>query len=116
MQELSIERDVSGGSRNVSVLRLNGNLNINTVFILESVLAECFSDKHFQIVLDLKNLKYTSSAGIGIIMNAARDARKQKGDVRLSDVHPDIRRIFDLLGFSRIIRLFDSETDAVGSF
>jgi anti-sigma B factor antagonist len=42
--------------------------------------------------------------------------RSRGGDLRLAALNPDVRKVLDLSGFTKILRVLDTVEDAVTSF
>lgn len=65
---------------------------------IESVMA---SSTYETIVLDLKDLKYTSSAGLRIIVRL----KQQCDDTSLINVPKDIYSILEMVGFQNLLKI-----------
>lgn len=68
-----------------------------------------------KIYINMKNVEFIDSSGIGIIINAAKLVRKQKGDIILSDVSENIKSIFKLIHFENFIKVYNNEIEALNS-
>lgn len=66
-----------------------------------------------QIVLDLSQLEYISSAGLRILMIAAKDARARQGKLLAVTLQPVVREIFEISRFTLVFEIFDSVRDAL---
>lgn len=66
--------------------------------------------------MSLKNLEYISSSGLRVLLTAVKKAREQKGDVRFFGIQPFVKDVFELFGFFRLFKIFDTEEEAVASF
>jgi anti-sigma B factor antagonist len=69
-----------------------------------------------KIFIDLKNLAYIDSSGIGVLINAAKLVRKDKGDIILANVSGEIKNIFKVINLENFIKVYNSEVDAVNSY
>ena len=56
------------------------------------------------LVFDLANLTYISSAGLRVLLSAQK-AMNKKGTMVLRNVRPEIMEIFEITGFSSILTL-----------
>ncbi len=93
---LQIEKKVAGRSLKIA---LNGEL--------DSVTSPDF-DKEVQdvadfdeVVLDFKNLAYTSSAGLRVIMGLKR--RMGMRPLKFENIGPEVREILDMTGSSKLL-------------
>lgn len=69
-----------------------------------------------KIFVDLKNVEYIDSSGIGVLINSAKLIRKQKGDIVLANVSEEVRNIFKVINLDEFIKIYNSEVEAVNSF
>ncbi len=84
---------------------ISGFLDAHTVTNFESKMDEIVSSGKTKIVVDMQNLNYISSAGIGAMMGLTQKLRKQTGDLVLLNPSEKVYKILDLLGFTRIFRI-----------
>ena len=56
------------------------------------------------LVFDLTNLTYISSAGLRVLLSAQK-AMNKKGTMVLRNVRPEIMEIFEITGFSSILTI-----------
>lgn len=100
----------------VSVLELKGYLDAHTAPKLEEALQNLLKNSRFNIVVNCKDLSYISSAGLGVFMAFIEDVRKNKGDIKLSNMSAKVYNVFDLLGFPLLYEIFKDEREAVVKF
>lgn len=101
---------------NVSVLKVTGFIDSDTSSVLEKELAAIIKAKNYRIVIDLMNVDYVSSAGWGIFVGYVNELRKNKGDIKFSNMKPEVREIFELLDFANILEYHISVDSAVRAF
>jgi anti-anti-sigma factor len=65
------------------------------------------------VVLDLSGLEYISSAGLRVLMIAAREARARQGKLIAVALQPVVREIFEISKFTLVFELFDSLQQAL---
>ena len=68
------------------------------------------------IVLDCQGLDYIGSAGLGALIGFAKQAREHGGDVKLINVPERILKIIELLGFTKVLQVHNTEKSALESF
>jgi len=100
----------------VHVLELKGYLDAHTAPALEEAFQTLLKNQCFNIVVNCKDLSYISSAGLGVFMAYIEDVRKNKGDIKLSNMSPKVYNVFDLLGFPLLYEITKDEQDAVKKF
>jgi len=75
-------------------------------------LANCAAGRD-QVVLDLSRLEYVSSAGLRVLMIAAKEVRPRKGRLVAVSLQPVVQEIFEISRFTLVFDLFDSVQDAL---
>ena len=82
---------------------LVGRLDTTTSPQLEAELRQSV-DGLTELVLDLKDLDYISSAGLRVLLSAQKVMNKQ-GQMIIRNVKPEIMDIFDVTGFVDILNI-----------
>ena len=100
----------------VTVVYLNGFLDAHTAPVLENTFSDLVEQNKFKLVVNLKDLIYISSAGLGVFMAFIEKMRENKGDIKLTSMNEKVFNIFDLLGFPLLYEIFDNEEDAVKKY
>lgn len=85
----------------VVTLSLEGRLNTITSPELEATLQEVLPGTT-SLVLDLKDLVYVSSAGLRVLLKAAKTMNKQ-GKMVLTGVCDAVMEVFEVTGFSDLL-------------
>ncbi len=113
MKEFHIEHETRGGAE---VIKLSGSLDMYSFPRLESQLSQLFQEGQYRVVLDCRDLDYVGSAGLGALIGFAKEARERGGDVKLLNVPERIYKIIELLGFTKVLQVHETEEKALGSF
>ncbi len=100
----------------VSVLELKGYLDAHTAPELESAFQRLLQNSRYRIVVNCRDLSYISSAGLGVFMAFIEDVRKNKGDIKLTNMSPKVYNVFDLLGFPILYEIYKDESEAIKRF
>jgi anti-sigma B factor antagonist len=100
-----------GTAAGIHIVRPAGSLDSNTSSILEDHLAGLRRAGATTLVLDLKNLTYISSAGVRVILVAKKAMKAAGGDVALTNLQPQIRKVFDIIQALPSLNVFESVAD-----
>ena len=57
-----------------------------------------------ELIFDLKDMPYTSSAGLRIILKAQKQMNRQ-GEMRVINVQSEVMEVFEMTGFSDILTI-----------
>lgn len=100
----------------VNVIELKGYLDAHTAPELETEFNRLIDDDNFKIVVNFTDLKYISSAGLGVFMAYVETMRENSGDIKFSNLKEDVYNIFDLLGFPVLYEFFNDEKEAIDKY
>jgi len=111
--DVSFEIRTEGG---VSVIDVSGQLDAFTTPDVKAEFKKLTDARNYKLVLNLQKVDYVNSTGIGAIVAVAQQVRRRKGDLKLFGMKEDIRKVFDLVGASKILEIFETEQEAINSF
>jgi len=100
----------------VKVIQCRGYIDTATSSTLEKTLEDVIKSRDFKIVIDLSEVDYISSAGWGIFISEIKNIRKNKGDLKLVNMKPEVMEIFELLDFTNILEYYKTLDDALKNF
>ncbi|MEO8329077.1 MAG: STAS domain-containing protein, partial [Candidatus Nanopelagicales bacterium] len=60
-------------------------------------------------------LDYISSAGLRVLLGAAKKLRASGGTLGMFGLNQSVREVFDISGFSAILSVYPSEAEALGA-
>jgi anti-sigma B factor antagonist len=98
------------------VLSLEGYLDAHTAPEFERAIEAELADGRVRLIVDGAQLKYISSAGLGVFMTFIEEIREKGGDIKICALVPKVRQVFEILGFQAIYDMVDSRHAAVVRF
>ena len=116
MNTLSIDVRESATDANLVLFKLTGHLDAQTVRELESRFEQQVKAARVRWIVDLAELEYISSAGLGSFVGVLSELRSQAGDIFFIGLSPKMEKIFKVLGFTRIFKVFATEAEASKAF
>jgi anti-sigma B factor antagonist len=84
--------------------------------VVGDIINDLMGNGNKKIVLNLAEVNYVDSSGIGVLVSSLTSVRKQGGELKLVNI---TKRIRDLLQITKLYSLFDIKDDeatAVASF
>ena len=84
-------------------MMLDGRLDSFTAPELETVIDENLNGIE-ELVMDLENLEYISSAGLRVLLGAQKLMNK-KGDLTLTGVCEEVMDVFEMTGYADILTI-----------
>jgi anti-anti-sigma factor len=93
--DISVEKEVA-------VTSVNGRLDSISSHKLDEHLAAIAPDAR-AVLLDFAGLTYISSAGLRVVLKAAKLARATGASLAVCGLSPQVHEVFDVSGFSTLI-------------
>jgi anti-sigma B factor antagonist len=116
MNDINISFSKPDENPDVSVISVKGYVDTTTSTDLEESLKRLLGKGRYDIVIDLGDVNYISSAGWGIFISEIKEIRENGGDLKLAAMIGDVYEVFELLEFQTILESFDTVEEAVESF
>jgi len=116
MEGIQLSVKQTGANNDISIIKVGGYIDTTTSAELEHSLESLIKSNNYNIIIDLGNVDYISSAGWGIFISELKGIRDNGGDLKLVSMMPDVYEVFELLEFHYILKAFDSIEDAIADF
>jgi anti-anti-sigma factor len=105
---------VEGVTEDVTVLEAYGRLDSTTAKEFGDRLIALVQAGQSAIVVDLKNIAYISSAGFRVLLIANHAAAGRAGKLALCGVIGEVRRLFEIGGFTERFLICQTQADGIG--
>ena len=69
-----------------------------------------------KVVLNLDKLDYLSSAGLRVILTAAKLLKSSSGEMIICNANGVVKEVLESSGFNSLVDMYDTESDAVSKF
>ena len=69
-----------------------------------------------KLVLDFANVDHLSSAALGMLINANNRVKQKNGQLRLTNIKPQIFEVFVITKLNKLFRILATRTEALSSF
>lgn len=99
----------------VAVINVQGEVDVYTAPKLREEIHKQLDQGATKIVVDLTNVAYMDSSGLGVLIGALKRAREENGDLVVASPNPRISRILDVTGLSKIFNVQADTQQAVGT-
>lgn len=111
------EMQISTRTQNdVSIVAIGGSLDSNTSAEAQQALDAVLAGGARKMAIDFTALDYISSAGLRVLLGAAKQLRASGGTLRTFGLNDSVREVFEISGFSSILPVFPAEGDAMKGF
>ena len=106
------ERDQNG----VTVFTLQGRVDTQGAVDMDMALEAAVAAGKNNMVLDMADVNYISSAGLRTLADVVTKNREAGGDLKLVAVNRKVLRVLRIIGFDRFFSLYDSVDEAITDF
>lgn len=93
---------------NTVIVHPVGRLDSTTSPEFEQALAEHLASPATNLLLDFDELDYISSAGLRVVLNAAKVFRETPWNFAACAMQDHVREVFEISGFDSFIAIYDS--------
>ncbi len=100
----------------VKVVRIEGKLDTQTFADAQTQLTQLIDQGATKLVVNFEKLDYISSAGLDVLLKAAKQLKGNNGELRICSLNEFVQEVFEISGFSIILSVFNSESDALSRF
>jgi anti-sigma B factor antagonist len=69
-----------------------------------------------KLMLDFTSVDHLSSAALGMLINANNRIKQRNGQLRLSNIKPQIFEVFRITKLDRLFRIYPTRAEALASF
>ncbi len=100
----------------VTILKLSGRLDSVSAPELKDRVKACAQDGRLRLVIDMADVDFVDSSGLGGLVACLRSLNRLAGDMRMAALQDRVRAVFELIRLHQIFEIFDSAAAAVNSF
>lgn len=101
----------------VTLLDLKGRLVLEEGdAVLRARINQLVDQGRTRIVLNLKDVTYIDSCGVGVLIAKYVSLRQKGGDLRLLNLTARGHHLMEISKLLTVFEIFDTEQDAIGSF
>jgi anti-sigma B factor antagonist len=99
-----------------ALVEIGGEIDLHSAPQLRAALLKAGEGEAPRLVVDLSEVTFIDSTGIGVLVGALKRARESGGDVHFCGVQARVRRVFEITGLIHGLPLFESRDAALTAF
>ena len=92
----------------IVLIDIEGRLDADSSPEAEKVVKEALGGQSNRVLFSLGALEYLSSAGLRVLLSAAKEMRRRDGKIALCSLNEFVKEIFEVSGFQSLIPIVDS--------
>jgi anti-sigma B factor antagonist len=102
-------------SSKAQILILSGRLDGKNPTTFKEKLAQELLVNN-RLIVDLTNVKYMDSTGLGVLVGSLKKAYDEEGDIRLINPSAEVRMLMELTRVDKVFQIFPNLGEALGSY
>jgi anti-sigma B factor antagonist len=83
---------------------------------LKSEMQKLFTEGNKNILVDLKDVRFIDSSGLGALVSGFKNAISHQGNLKLSSLQPQVKSMFELTRLHRVFEIFASTSEALDNY
>jgi anti-sigma B factor antagonist len=100
----------------VTVVAVTGDLDLLAADKVKRTLTNLIDRGRLALVVDLADVAYIDSSGLGALVTAMKHARSAGGDIKLCALQTEVRSIFEMTRLIKVMGVYPTRQDAVVSW
>lgn len=110
--DLTLDTREQGGHTLVAV---GGEIDVYTAPRLRDKLTELVNAGHHSLIIDMENVDFLDSTGLGVLVGGLKKIRAQDGSMALICSQDRLLKIFKITGLAKVFTIYPSETAALSA-
>jgi len=96
------------------IVKLKGELDHHTSEeARKKIDKQYFNNNLLNIILDLRELNFMDSSGVGLIMGRYKNCMNRNGKISIVSTNPYINRILKMSGLLKLVKIYDTIEEAI---
>jgi anti-anti-sigma factor len=96
-----------------TIVSVKNRIDAMTSPEFEAYLSTLLEQEKKNIILNLNELEYISSAGLRVILSTAKKIKADRGSLCFCGLRGSVKEIFEISGFCSILQVFNTEEEAL---
>src|SRR5664279_2736328 len=94
------------------VVHVSGEIDVYSAPVLRERLDSNIRDGHHQLVVDLSDVTFMDSTGLGVLVGRLKLVRMRQGTIVLAGLRDRVRKVFSLTGLDKVFAIYESVNSA----
>lgn len=96
----------------IMVLKLEGKLNMVSAPHLREEVHSSVASGNTRIAVDLADVDFIDSSGLGALINGLKTARQAGGDLRIASPGEQVKLVLELTNIDRVLKAYNNAETA----
>lgn len=99
----------------VTVVHVAGEIDVYTAPLLREVLDKQVAAGRTDLVVDLEQVTFMDSTGLGVLVGRLKLVRGQNGSLRIVSAQDRILKVFKITGLDKVFHIFPTVDEAAAA-
>jgi len=114
--QIEILKSPAEGIDDGVLVKVKGDIDSTTAtYFSDEIFSILNNDGKVNIVVDLQDLRYVNSTGLGAFLNITKSVRLKGGVFAICNVNDNISDVIDIIGATAALNIYSSVDDAVAA-
>ncbi|MBN8219047.1 MAG: STAS domain-containing protein [Spirochaetes bacterium] len=100
----------------IVILDIDGEIDLYNAPEIKGTIKQQMDGGHKKIIVNLENVSYIDSSGIGALISSLSNLKKIGGGLKIMHVYDSVRKVFELTKLTSFFEIYDSEDEAVAAY
>ena len=96
----------------ICFIAVEGEVDASSSIYLDEALKQAFHSDAESILVDCEEMRYISSAGLGVFMSYIQDLETTHKKLILFNMSQKVYKVFEILGLHQLLTIVDSQEEA----
>lgn len=97
----------------IPILMLDGEVDVYTAPRVKSSLVELVNEGKYNIIVDLNNVDFMDSSGLGVLVGSLKRVKPHQGTISIVCSKEKILKIFKITGLTKVFPINDTQEEAI---
>jgi anti-anti-sigma factor len=102
--------------KNIPVIDIIGEVDLYNTKEIKDLIDVLIKEGHYNIVMNLENVPFMDSSGIGTLVTGMYKLKKYHGNLKVVNIVGSVAKVFKMTGMDSHLEIFTDEVEAVKSF
>lgn len=98
-----------------TIIEVGGEIDVYTAPKLRDQISELVADGNYNLVIDLENVDFLDSTGLGVLVGGLKKLRAHDGSMLLICTQERLLKIFRITQLAKVFSIYQSQADALAA-
>lgn len=116
MQNMDIQAEPLASHTDITMIHIRGPLDTVAAYAFQEKMEELIANGQYKFIINLEELDYISSAGIGVFPGVSQALNSHQGNIVFTHVSPKIVKLFKMIGLTTLFTIRKTTEEAIKEF